>query len=92
MNSDNNIVQDISLHNRKQLTITAVKKINSFNDLLFDIETGYGRIKIEGNNLDMHSLDIDQGVLVVSGTINKIEFLEKTKVKKDTSFIAKIFK
>ena len=53
MNYDSTINQDISLRNRKDLTISSVKKINSLNDLLFDIETGYGRIKIEGKNLDM---------------------------------------
>jgi len=92
MNYDSTINQDISLRNRKDLTISSVKKINSLNDLLFDIETGYGRIKIEGKNLDMISLDNDKGVLVLKGTVDKIEYLEKTKNKKETSFIAKIFK
>ena len=65
MNYDSTINQDISLRNRKDLTISSVKKINSLNDLLFDIETGYGRIKIEGKNLDMISLDNDKGILVL---------------------------
>lgn len=89
-NSLNN--QDIFLHNRSDLTISNVKKINNLNDLLFDIETGYGRMKIEGKNLDMVSLDNEKEVLILKGTIDKIEYLEKTKQKKDTSFIAKIFK
>ncbi len=89
-NSLNN--QDIFLHNRTDLTISNVKKINELNNLLFDIETGFGRMKIEGNNLDMISLDKDKEVLTLKGTINKIEYLDKTKQKKETSFIAKIFK
>lgn len=89
-NSLNN--QDIFLRNRTDLTISNVKKINELNNLLFDIETGFGRMKIEGNNLDMISLDKDKEVLTLKGTINKIEYLDKTKQKKETSFIAKIFK
>lgn len=92
MNKDSTINQDIFLHNRKELTISSVKKINSLNYLLFDIETGYGRIKIEGKELDMLSLDNDKEVLILKGIIDKIEYLDKTKNKKDTSFIAKIFK
>ena len=89
-NSLNN--QDIFLRNRTDLTISNVKKINELNNLFFDIETGFGRMKIEGNNLDMISLDKDKEVLTLKGTINKIEYLDKTKQKKETSFIAKIFK
>lgn len=89
-NSLNN--QDIFLRNRTDLTISNVKKINELNNLIFDIETGFGRMKIEGNNLDMISLDKDKEILTLKGTINKIEYLDKTKQKKDASFIAKIFK
>lgn len=92
MNNDSLNSQDIFLHNRTDLTISNVKKINTLNNLLFDIETGFGRMKIEGINLDMISLDNDKGILVLKGTIDKIEFIEKTKQKKETSFIAKIFK
>lgn len=92
MNNDSLNNQDIFLHNRTDLTISNVKKINTLNNLLFDIETGFGRMKIEGINLDMISLDNDKGILVLKGTIDKIEFLEKNKQKKETSFIAKIFK
>lgn len=92
MNNDSLNSQDIFLHNRTSLTISNVKKINTLNNLLFDIETGFGRMKIEGINLDMISLDNDKELLTIKGTIDKIEFLEKTKQNKETSFIKKIFK
>ena len=83
--------QDIFLSNRKELKITNVKKINTINNLIFDIETGLGRLKIEGKDLDMISLDNDKEIILLKGKIDKIEYLEKQKTK-DTSFIAKIFK
>ena len=89
-NSINN--QDIFLSNRKEMKITNVKKINTLNNLLFDIETGLGRLKIEGNDLDMISLDNDKEILLLKGKINKFEYLDKQKNKKEASFIAKIFK
>lgn len=92
MDNDINISQDITIHNRKELSLTAVKKINSLNELQFDIDTGFGRIKVDGKDLEMVALDIDKGILTLNGIIDKIEFLEKTKQKKDSSFIAKIFK
>lgn len=92
MNNDSFINQDITLHNRKELTISNIKKINALNNVLVDLETGYGKLIIEGKDLDMLSLDNDKGIIVLKGTIDKIEYLEKTKQKKETSFIAKIFK
>ena len=92
MNNDSTINQDIFLRNRKELSISCVKKINSLNEILFDIDTGFGRIKIEGKKLDMISLDKDKNILLLNGIIDKIEYLEKSKDKKETSFIAKIFK
>lgn len=92
MNNNSLINQDIFLSNRKELKITNVKKINTLNNLLFDIETGLGRIKIEGNDLDMISLDNDKEILLLKGKIDKIEYLDKTKNKKDSSFVAKLFK
>ena len=89
-NSINN--QDIFLSNRKELKITNVKKINTLNNLLFDIETGLGRIKVEGKDLDMISLDNEKEVLLLKGKIDKIEDMDKSKNKKDASFVAKLFK
>ncbi len=83
--------QDIFLSNRKELKITNVKKINTLNNLLFDVETGLGRLKIEGKDLDMISLDNDKEILLLKGKIDKIEYLDKSK-NKETSFMAKLFK
>ena len=62
-NSVNN--QDIFLRNRNDLTISNVKKIINLNELLFDIDTGNGRIKVEGQNLEMVSLDNEKCILII---------------------------
>lgn len=92
MNNDSLGNQDIFLSNRKELKITNVKKINTLNSSLFDIETGYGKMKIEGKDLDMISLDNDKEILLLKGKIDKIEYLDKSKNQKETSFMAKLFK
>ncbi len=84
--------QDIFLSNRKELKITNVKRINTLNNLLVDIETGFGRLKIEGKDLDMQSLDNDKEILLLKGKIDKIEYFDKSKNNKETSFMAKLFK
>ena len=92
MNNDSLGNQDIFLSNRKELKITNVKKINTLNSNLFVIETGYGKMKIEGKDLDMISLDNDKEILLLKGKIDKIEYLDKSKNQKEASFMAKLFK
>ena len=64
MNNEINITQDITIHNRKELTLTAVKKINSLNELVFDLDTAYGRILINGKNLEMVNYKIKERILM----------------------------
>lgn len=89
-NIDNS--QEITLYNRKDLTITNVNKVNNFNETLFDIETQNGKMIIEGHDLDMKYYDVEKGKINIQGTINKIEYKDNIKKKKETSFIAKLFK
>ena len=84
--------QEITLYNRHDLTITNVTKVNNFNDVLFDIETKNGKMVIEGKELDMKYYDVEKGKMNIQGKIDKIEYKDKAKQKKETSFMAKLFK
>lgn len=84
--------QEITLYNRHDLTITTVTKVNNFNDVLFDIETKNGKMVIEGKELDMKYYDVEKGKINIQGKIDKIEYKDKAKQKKEASFMAKLFK
>lgn len=91
MNVNNNqSSQEIILKNRKALTITGVNKMHSLDPNTFDIETSLGRLKVEGSNLEMLSLDIQKGVLVIEGEVAKINYMDNIKTKE--SFLGKLFK
>ena len=64
--------------------------MHSLDSNIFDFDTSLGRMKVEGKNLEMQSLDIDKGILVIKGYVNKIIYLDKQKEKE--SFLGKIFK
>ena len=96
MNNMNSIAsnasQEITLKNRKDLMITGVKKVNTLNPNFFDVDTILGRMKVEGRDLEMLSLDIEDGVLMITGSIHQVSYLDNAKVKKESGFIAKLFK
>ncbi len=96
MNNGNSAIkatsQEIILKDRKDLTITGVKKVNTLNPTCFDVETILGRMKIDGKDLEMISMDIEDGILLITGSIHQVSYLDNVKRRKESSFIAKLFK
>lgn len=85
--------QEISLKDRKKLEITGVKKIDSLNSEEFLIETTLGLLLVRGAELEMQHLDIEKGILWITGTVYLLEYIDGTKSKKEkSSFIGKVFK
>jgi sporulation protein YabP len=85
--------QEITLRNRKDLDITGVKKVYSLDANEFVLETTLGKMKVGGTNLEMQQLDIEKGVLIITGNVSLIEYSDNIKVKKDgASFITKLFR
>lgn len=80
----------ISLKNRSSLTISGVEHIYSFNDKKIEIRTTSGDMIVDGENLDMSKLSIDEKVITVTGTINGITY-SKAKEPQENLF-KKLFK
>ncbi len=87
---ENKGVSEIFLQNRESIKITGVKKMHSLDVNLFDVDTSLGRLKVEGKDMEMLSLDIEKGILLIKGYINKIYYMDVLKEKE--SFLGKIFK
>lgn len=68
----------ISLKERSSLVISGVDHIYSFNDKKVELLTSAGRLTVEGENLDMNKLNLEESIISVEGTINSINY---TKVK-----------
>lgn len=83
----------ISISERKTINITGVKKIDSFDDEEFLLETSMGYIVIKGSNLEIIKLDTYQGNVSIKGKINSLTYMENAnKKEKEDSIISKLFK
>ena len=80
----------ISLKNRSDLLISGVEQIYSFNDKKVDVQTCEGRLVIEGEQLDMNKLNLEENLISVQGTINSIVYSKSKKTQE--SFLKKVFK
>ena len=83
----------INVIDRKNVVITGVKKLNSFDESEFFVESVMGQMIIKGDNLELLKLDTYQGSLSIKGFISSIIYLDGAgkKNKTDTVF-ARLFK
>lgn len=84
--------QEVVLKGRKDLLITGVKKLESLNEQEFVIYTVLGKMQVKGSGLEMKSLNIDKGDLLITGNVRLIEYVEKVEKQKEKGFLTKLFK
>ena len=79
----------LSLSSKKDLKITGISDVDSFNEEIIVAYTDYGELIIRGKNLKMENLSIDSGQLQIKGDINSLAYAES---KNGKSVFSKIFK
>ena len=83
----------VNISNRKTINISGVKKIESFNDKEFLLETNMGYMIIKGADLEIVKLDTYQGDVAIKGKIDSIQYNESLdKKNKEESIFSKLFK
>ena len=83
---------NVTISDRKTLMITGVKKIDSFDNEEFLMETTIGYIVIKGEELEIIKLDTYQGNVSIKGKINSLNYMETAKKEKEDSMFSKLFK
>ena len=84
--------QELKLINRKLLEITGVLQVDSFDSEAFVLKTECGILTIMGQNLHIKNLSLDQGLLVIEGTINELAYVEPDSQGKSKGLFGKLFK
>ncbi len=88
-NSVNHIV---NINERKSIVITGVKKIESFDNEEFLLNSNLGPILLKGENLEMIKLDTLEGNVSIKGKINSFQYLDSVEKGKESSIFNKLFK
>ncbi len=81
---------NITINERKNIIITGVKKIDSFDNEEFLLETTMGNIVIKGKDLEMIKLDTYQGNVSIKGVASSVTYVDS--VKKEEGVFSKLFK
>lgn len=81
---------NITINERKNIIISGVKKIDSFDNEEFLLETTMGNLTIKGNDLEIIKLDTYQGNVSIKGVIVSLSYMEN--VKKEEGMFSKLFR
>ena len=82
----------ITLNERKNIVLSGIKKLNSFDDSEFFVDSIRGAILIKGGNLELLKLDTFQGTLSIKGKINSVNYLDDNKKIRTENIMARLFK
>lgn len=93
ININSNLKHDLSLTNRKELLVTGVKSIDSFDSEEFLVETVLGFLHIGGSSLTLDRMDNENNELVIKGQINSLSYVSNQKGKESKgNFFKKLLK
>lgn len=71
----------IHIDNRGLISVTGVKDVLSFNESDIMLVTEAGELSIEGNELHITKLNLDDGQVVVEGELIALEYSNAATVK-----------
>ena len=66
----------LTLNERKQLTMTGVTEVVSFDDTAVVLRTVLGTLEVQGQGLQLKTLSIDGGQVAVDGHISALYYEE----------------
>lgn len=89
----NNYNHSINVLERKNILVTGVKKIESFDDEEFLMETVMGFLVLKGEGLELLKLDTLQGNVSIKGLLKSFSYVDDAAKKdKENSIISRLFK
>ncbi len=81
----------VKVNNRKNLEITGVKEVDSFDNEEFLLETVMGYLIVRGQNLHLKNLDVNEGLVTIKGKIYELSYVDEQQ-EKAKGFFSKLFK
>ncbi|MCC3380853.1 sporulation protein YabP [Paenibacillus farraposensis] len=84
---------DLHMQSRKQLDISGVSNVESFDSEEFLLQTELGHLTIRGQHLHIKNLSLEEGLLSIEGQIHSLVYLEPgAQAKNGKSLFGKLFR
>lgn len=86
------VIQNVIMENRKKISISGVEDIESFNEEHIILYTLCGVVIIDGHNMHISKLSIDNGETSITGEIDSIVYHDNYGRKGKSGFWSKLLK
>lgn len=86
----NKLSHSLILEERSRLSLTGVTDVESFDETAIAAYTDYGELTINGTQLHIGKLNVEDGQLCVEGNITSLTYVDRAP--KSTSFFGKMFR
>lgn len=84
-------MHDIVLRQRREMSLSGVTDIESFDEMGAVIQTTEGELTLEGEDIKIGTLDTDKGIVTVTGRIDGI-YYTNDRVTEKKGIISRFFK
>ena len=91
MEENKKLTHNLILKRRKELSITGVVDVDSFDEETVIAYTDIGELTVKGENLHISKINLDTGDLFLDGTVSLLSYSDASCSKKQSLF-SKIFK
>ena len=71
----------VTITGKERITITAVQDVDSFNENEIIFLTALGMITVLGDDLHIARLDLSEGVLVIDGMIQTLDYSDHEELR-----------
>ena len=90
--SKTDIIQNIIMENRKKISVSGVEDIESFNAQQIILYTCCGVVIIEGHNMHISKLSIDNGETAITGDIDSIVYHDSYGKKGKSGLLSRLLR
>lgn len=84
-------VHNVIMEGRKNLTISGVTDVDSFDERCIALYTQMGELVIKGRELHINSMSVETGDMTIDGDIWALNYGDKDK-KGSATFLGKLFR
>ena len=81
----------VNIDNRERISVTEVTDVESFDEATILLSLKNGGLIIRGENLHIQKLDLEEGRVLITGSIGSAVYTEK-KDRQERGFLKKILK
>lgn len=74
--AEEHLPHKLSLNERRQLTMTGVTEVVSFEDSAVVLQTSLGTLIVQGRELQLKTLSLEGGQVAVDGTVSALVYEE----------------